>query len=256
MNPPMISIIIPTYNEELFIRKTLLAVRNQICDFPYEIIIVDGKSEDETISIVKRFTENMPFAELYISPKRGKAFQLNYAVSKTKSALLFFLDADTLIGPFFLKKIYEKFKNDKDLFACSARFKYYDGNALRFRLGTHIFTLTPYFFLSIASHIYYFLKTLFGYPELTGMNLIVRKEIFHKAGGFKNPPNSLGIDKVFSDSIFYLTKKLDQGKMKTFTLLSVLTSARHLTFDRSMKRIRQYHSKKDIYDNLAKEIKA
>jgi glycosyltransferase involved in cell wall biosynthesis len=248
---PKISVVIPTYNEEFYIKDTLNAVKNQKCTFAYEIIIIDGKSSDNTVSILKEFAKKVQYAELYVSPKRGKAFQLNYGVSKTNSELLLFLDADTLIDPFFLQKIYKKFEKNKNLFACSARFKYYDEKAINFKLGSFKFTITPYFFINLASHIYYFFKNLFGYPELTGMNLIVRKKIFYKAGGFKNPPNSLGIDKVFTDSLLYLKRKLKKGKIKTLTFLSVLTSGRHLTFNRSIKRLNQYFKEKDTYYHLA-----
>ncbi|TXT65824.1 MAG: hypothetical protein BAJALOKI1v1_370008 [Promethearchaeota archaeon] len=252
---PKITIIIPTYNEELYIKDTLTGVLNQQCNFSYEIIVVDGNSGDNTVSIVEKRIEKIPHAYIYIAPERGKVPQLNHAASKAKSDLLLFLDADTvLIDPYFLKKIHKKFARDKDLYACSARFKYYDGHALDFRLGSLKFIVTPYLIINIASHIYYFLKSLFGFAELTGMNLLVRRSIFFEAGGFKDPPNSLGIDKVFSDSIHYLIKKHHKGKVKTFTFLSVLTSGRHLTIDRSLKRVQQYRSQKDIYDNLAKKV--
>ncbi|MFW9898130.1 MAG: glycosyltransferase [Candidatus Thorarchaeota archaeon] len=246
---PKISVIIPTYNEETNIKETLIAVKKQICDIPYEIIVVDGQSSDKTVSIAKNL------AKVYISPQKGKAFQLNYVVPKTSGALLLFLDADTLIEPFFLQKIYKIFKKDKNLFACSARVKYYDGNAITFKLGTQTFTITKYFFLNINMHLWYFFKSLLGYPELSGTNIIVRKDIFYKAGGFKQPPNSLGIDKVFSDSLIYQIRKVKKGKIKILNFISVLTSGRHLTVRRSLKRISQYHSNKDIYYKLAKKNK-
>ncbi len=248
-NIPKISVVIPTYNEESNIEETLIAVKKQICNFPYEIIVADGQSSDRTVSIAKRF------AKVYISPQKGKVFQLNYAVPSTSGDLLLFLDADTLIGIDFLQRIYKIFEKDENLFACSARFKYYNGIDLSFKLGSLSFTITRYFFLNINMHLWYFFKTLLGYPELSGCNIIVRRHIFLRVGGFKQPPNSLGIDKVFSDSIIYLTRKLKKGKIKTLNFLSVLTAGRHLSTSRSLKRIGQYHSKKEIYYELAKEIK-
>ncbi|MHA1885038.1 MAG: hypothetical protein ACW96S_08305, partial [Promethearchaeota archaeon] len=73
-------------------------------------------------------------------------------------------------------------------------------------------------------------------------------------GGFKQPPNSLGIDKVFSDAVIYLTRKLKRGRIKTLNFMSVLTSGRHLSARRSIKRIAQYHTQKDIYYKLAKSV--
>jgi len=152
---PKISVIIPTYNEETNIKKSLIAVKKQRCNIPYEIIVADGQSSDETVSIAKKF------AKVYIAPKKGKSFQVNYVVPKTSGDLLVFLDADTLIDEFFLQKIYRIFEKHKNLFACSARVKYYDGKAISFKLGSQVFSITNYFFLNLSMHVYYFFKTLF-----------------------------------------------------------------------------------------------
>ena len=244
---PNITVIIPTYNEENNIRSTLLAIKRQKCDLTYEIIVVDGQSNDNTVSIAKNF------AKVYISPKKDKAFQLNYGISKTSGDLLILLDADTVIYPYFFQKIYKIFKTQKNLYACSARVNYHNGKAISFKLASQRFTITQYFFLNINMHLYYSLKSLLGYPELAGCNMIVRREIFLKTGGFKSPPNSLGIDKVFSDSLIYLIRKMKKGKVRTLNFVSVLTSGRSLTIKRSLKRINQYFSKKDIYYELAKK---
>jgi len=244
---PNITVIIPTYNEENSIENTLIAIKRQKCDLTYEIIVVDGQSTDNTVSIAENY------AKVYVSPKKGKAFQLNYGTSKTSGGLLIFLDADTIINPYFFHKIYKIFKNHKNLYACSARVNYHNGKAISFKLASQKFTITQFFFLNIEMHIYYFLKSLLGYPELTGCNMIVRRDIFLKTGGFKSPPNSLGIDKVFSDSLIYLIRKMKRGKVRTLNFISVLTSGRHLTFKRSYKRISQYYLEKDIYYELAKK---
>ncbi|MFX1502707.1 MAG: glycosyltransferase family 2 protein [Promethearchaeota archaeon] len=247
---PKISVIIPTYNEETIIKTTINSVKNQNCSIPYEIIVADGQSSDKTVSIAKEF------AKVYISPIRGKAYQLNSAISMTSGDLLVFLDADTLIDPNFLQKIYKIFERNKTLLACSARVKYYNGNSISFRLGSQRFILTSYFFLNLAMHLYYFLKTLFRYPELIGCNIIVRRDIFLKVGGFKQlPSNLIGIDKVFSDSLIYLRKKIKKGKIRTLNFASVLTSGRSLSTRRSLKRINDYRSKKDIYYGLAKDLR-
>jgi glycosyltransferase involved in cell wall biosynthesis len=245
---PEVSVIIPTLNEEQYIKITLMAVKNQKTNFSYEPIVVDGQSSDNTV----RIAEN--YAKVYISDKKGKVPQLNYAAKKASGDLFLFLDADTiLVDPLFLQKTYKKFQKNRDLFALSARFKYFDGHSLSFRFGPYRFVITKYFFINLFSHLYYFFKDLFGYTELTGMNLMVRRNIFNKVNGFKNPPNSLGIDKTFSDSLLYLIKILKKGKIKTLNYLSVLTSARNLTVERSFKRIRLYFSEKETYRKLAKE---
>ncbi|MHA2289799.1 MAG: glycosyltransferase family 2 protein [Promethearchaeota archaeon] len=235
---PDISVIIPTYNEEKWIRSTLIAIKQQLCNLTYEIVVVDSQSTDNTVKIAR------DYANVYISPKTGKANQLNYGSSKTSGELIVFLDADTLLCQDFFQRIYDIFKSRKNLYACSARVNYYNGKAISFKLASKRIIITQYLILNFNMHLFYVLKSLLGYPELAGCNMIVRREIFLKTGGFKTPPNSLGIDKVFSDSLIYLTRKLKKGKVRTLNFISVLTSARHLTIKRSYKPVNLYLSKK------------
>lgn len=244
---PHISVIIPTYNEEDSIKSTLISVKQQQCALDYDVIVVDGQSTDNTVSIAK------DYAKVYISPKKGKANQLNYGSSKTSGELILFLDADTILCPDFLERMYYIFKTRKNLYACSARVNYYNGKKISFRIASKRFIITQYIILNFNMHLFYLLKSLVGYPELAGCNMMVRREIFLKTGGFKQPPSSLGIDKVFSDSLIYLTRKLKRGKVRTLNFISVLTSARYLTIKRSYKRINLYLTKKDIYYDLAKK---
>jgi len=54
MKNPLISVVIPAFNEENFIAKTLESLLNQ--DFKdFEIIVVDNNSTDQTAEIAKKF---------------------------------------------------------------------------------------------------------------------------------------------------------------------------------------------------------
>ncbi|MBY9018510.1 MAG: hypothetical protein KGD66_06740, partial [Candidatus Lokiarchaeota archaeon] len=75
-----------------------------------------------------------------------------------------------------------------------------------------------------------------------------------KAGGFKQlPQNLVGIDKVFSDSLIYLTRKMKKGKIRTLNFISVFTSGRRLSIHRGLERVSLYRLKKDVYYDLAKD---
>lgn len=85
-----VSIIIPTYNEERIIQKTLEHI------FQYiqveEIIVVDGNSADSTRDIIKN---NFPMVNLIHNPKKGRALQMNLGASNANGDILFFLHADS-----------------------------------------------------------------------------------------------------------------------------------------------------------------
>lgn len=94
----MISIIIPTYNEELTIAATIKHVQN--LQHTCEIIVADGGSQDQTVRIVSQF----PGVALITSPK-GRASQMNTGAKYASGQTLLFLHADTRLPVNALQKI-------------------------------------------------------------------------------------------------------------------------------------------------------
>jgi rSAM/selenodomain-associated transferase 2 len=86
---PAISVIIPVLNEENHIAATLgplLAWR----DAGHEIIVVDGGSTDRTVSVARPLAD-----QLLVSPRRGRAHQMNHGARAAYGDILLFLHADT-----------------------------------------------------------------------------------------------------------------------------------------------------------------
>ncbi len=87
----MISVIIPTYNEEAHIKATI----NRIWEYDEknlvrEIIIADGGSTDNTVKEAE--AEGV---KIVVCPNKGRAAQMNYGASHANNSILYFLHADT-----------------------------------------------------------------------------------------------------------------------------------------------------------------
>ncbi len=85
-----LSIIIPTFNEQVMIENTLRQL-HYLRQIGHEIIIVDGHSEDNTAKLAENLAD-----QCIISP-RGRATQLNQGAEAAKGDILLFLHADTLL---------------------------------------------------------------------------------------------------------------------------------------------------------------
>lgn len=88
----MISIIIPTYQEEGHIGNTIRQIREKGCvSHITEIIVSDGGSSDNTLAEARAAG-----AQAASSPSKGRAAQMNFGASLAKGKVLYFLHADTL----------------------------------------------------------------------------------------------------------------------------------------------------------------
>lgn len=102
----MISIIIPTLNEERYLPLLLESIKKQKFS-DYEIILADAGSIDKTIEIAKKYgCRIVPGG----SPAKGR----NEGAKTAKGKDLFFLDADTVLPENFLKNAIKEF-NEREL---------------------------------------------------------------------------------------------------------------------------------------------
>ena len=95
----MISIIIPTLNEERSLPALLKAIRRQTVD--HEVIVVDGGSQDRTLDVAR----DQKARTLVARPGRGAAMCLGAA--EARGEVLFFLHADSTLQSAALDRIKE-----------------------------------------------------------------------------------------------------------------------------------------------------
>ncbi len=106
--PPEISVIIPAYNEERYIEKTLQSVYAQAFQ-DYEVIVVANGCTDETEEILKQQADhNVRYLSL---PKANVSVARNAGAINAQANLLLFLDADTQLAPDSLHAIHSQFRN-------------------------------------------------------------------------------------------------------------------------------------------------
>ncbi len=92
MNKICVSVIVPAYNASATIGKTLEALSRQICTQPYEVIVVDDGSSDDTAKIVGSF----PAVRYIFQKNAGPAAARNHGAALAQGEYLAFTDSDCL----------------------------------------------------------------------------------------------------------------------------------------------------------------
>ncbi|USN45919.1 MAG: glycosyltransferase family 2 protein [Candidatus Woesearchaeota archaeon] len=106
---PPLSVLIPAYNEEVVIEKTLKAVF--AATYPREklqVICIDDASTDNTLSLMKKFP-----VHILQTTHAGKSAALNKALSLAKHDIVITLDADVFVDKNFFKEIIGPFQDKK-----------------------------------------------------------------------------------------------------------------------------------------------
>jgi glycosyltransferase involved in cell wall biosynthesis len=95
-----ISVIIPAYNEEKIIRKTLTETSEALRGHEYEIIVVDDGSSDGTFAEAMAFAREHPEVRVLRAERNaGKGAALRLGTEAAQGALIAFLDADLELHP-------------------------------------------------------------------------------------------------------------------------------------------------------------
>ncbi|MFP7483461.1 glycosyltransferase family 2 protein [Priestia filamentosa] len=98
----MFSIVIPIYNKESYISRTLTSVLNQTFS-DFEVIIVDDGSTDNSIQVVKRFNDER--VKIVSQENKGVSSARNLGVEHAQNSYIAFIDADDIWEPKFLEAI-------------------------------------------------------------------------------------------------------------------------------------------------------
>ncbi len=168
MQKPLLSIIIPTLNEEKFLPFLLDSLASQ-SNKNFEVIVVDGQSHDKTIVTAKTYAKKLPFLSV-LSSMRGLPIQRNNGVKKARGEWLVFCDADSVLMPYFIERV-DQFIKQEHPSAFTTWFRpdsCVDKDA--------IFTLLSNLFIESM--------LLVKRPFPPGPLAVLRKDIFHMVGGY------------------------------------------------------------------------
>ena len=195
----MLSIIIPTLNEEKLLPLLLDSIRRQSVR-DYEMIVADAGSKDSTVAIAKRYG-------CVIVPGGIPAKGRNEGAKIAKGELLLFLDADIALPDDFLEKALQEFSKRK------------------LAIASVLIDSQPW-------HANFLLWTFYNLPVLLfepflshgAMAILVQSTIYERVGGFDESVK-------LAEDHYFTRQAAKIGKFGLFHSVRVRTSPRRFTTD-------------------------
>lgn len=124
MEKPLVSVIIPVYNVEQYLRQCLDSVVNQTLK-DIEIICVNDSSTDNSLAILNEYAARDSRIKVITQPNGGAGAARNNGLSASTGKYLSFLDSDDFFEPDMLELAYEKAEEDKADFVVFQSDQYY-----------------------------------------------------------------------------------------------------------------------------------
>jgi len=123
-----ISVIVPVYNVEMYLKDCLDSILNQDFKGSYEIICVNDGSTDNSLSILEDYKANSNDVVVITQKNKGLSGARNTGIKSAKGKYLFFLDSDDfLTEKDVLTTLYNECEKDKlNVLVADFEFKYED----------------------------------------------------------------------------------------------------------------------------------
>jgi glycosyltransferase involved in cell wall biosynthesis len=208
-----VSFVIPAHNEEAYLGRCLSSIFKELegKNYSAEVIVVNNASTDGTEKIGKSFKEVIVVNE----PKKGLPCARQAGFEASSGDLIANLDADTIMSPGWIDKIFEEFSQDQELVALSGPFIYHDLPKVA------NFPIKIFFYLG---SVFNFLGQRFFRTGaiLQGGNFVVRRFALEKIGGYNLKLDFFGEDTDVARRIGKV------GKVKFTPKLPIYSSGRRL----------------------------
>jgi glycosyltransferase involved in cell wall biosynthesis len=173
----MISVVIPAHNEEAAISRCLESLVQQDYKKPYELILVDNASTDNTVPEAKKFIGRLPLKIIHETQK-GRGIARHTGFIKARGDIILSTDSDCIIPPDWIRRMDQAFSGS-------------DCQAVTGSCTVNTWPYLPRLTAVIVYELYYYgYRLSFRHFPLVGFNFGVRKDAYLKTGGFDTSLNA------------------------------------------------------------------
>lgn len=176
MTFPMITVVVPSFNQARFLERTLCSILDQ--NYPnLELIVMDGGSTDGSVKILERYASSITY---WVSrPDKGQTHALIEGFSRASGEIECWLNSDDLFQPGCLFEVAEFFARHPEADAVYGDATWIDPEDKVLRIQREI---------GFSRFIW-----MYTYDYIPGMSMFWRRSLYEKVGGL-DPSYQLAMD--------------------------------------------------------------
>ena len=188
----MISIIVCTYNREIYLPKMLNSVAQQDCNKDdFELIIINNNSTDNSSEICQNFKNNNNInVSYFLEERQGLSFARNRGIKESKGDFLVFIDDDAFLEECYINELKKYLKDTEADIGFGGRiFPYLECDLPRW-MSDYLSPLMS--IIDLGEKI----KLFKGYKYPIGANMGVSKSIINRVGNFNEELGRTGTSMI------------------------------------------------------------
>lgn len=163
-----ITVVIPAKNEERRLGRCLAALKRQTTTTPIEIIVIDGNSTDNTVSVAQSYG-----VKTIAQQKNGKSNAFALIHTAGTGDITCITEADCIVPDTWIETIERQFLTHPEISAVTGIYRFYDSTATLNRLAALVHPVA----MRIA-------KLLFGFYPIRATNTAIQTDVLRAVGGF------------------------------------------------------------------------
>ena len=250
---PKISLIIPVYNVEKYIHKTIDSVLRQTFK-DYEVIMINDGSTDNSLSALKEYASKYKNFVLIDHCNIGASRARNMGIKAAKGEYVAFLDSDDFLAPTFLEELYNSAtKNDAEISCCNY-YLYYDKICKKFYMPftakTGVYSNEEALKKLILDTTFHF----FMWNKLFKRSLFIENDINFYDMYFEDIAVCPQLF-YYANKVSFVNKPLYYYRRHKGSIISLIDAPKTNDFIKSLGIIRNFLEEKKIYKKYRSALK-